>query len=412
MAWNQPGNNGQDNDPWGNNKKPSNSSGRIFDLTKKLFEKGSSGNNQGSSGIKSPMNTSKIILFVIMVLALIWFVSGFYTINQNQRGVITRFGQVQPEIIQPGLNWNPSFIDTVYKVDTQGTHNFNVHGDIITTNEKGENLVFVEMNVQYRISDPIKYLFNVTNVEDSLRQAADSALRTSVGSSNIDAIISDGRSDLENSTKDELISVISHYDMGITIVDLNFQVARPPVEVQDAYADAIRAQNDSEREIKQAKADKVQLVQQAEGRSATILADANAYKVKVELEAIGDVARFEKLLPQYKAAPEITKDRLYIETMEKILAKTQKVIVNDKSGNLLVLPLDQLIKNKKDLLPESKNLSELGSDYNIQLPTTSETIDSSSQNNGVSQNNNGTQTSHPAIDNNSSTNRSRRTMGR
>ncbi|PXZ06957.1 FtsH protease activity modulator HflK [Gilliamella apicola] len=406
MAWNQPGNNGQDNDPWGNNKKPSNSSaGGILDQIKNLLKNGNSGNNQGSADIKLPMNTSKIIMLIVAVLVLIWAGSGFYTINQNQRGVITRFGQVQPEIIQPGLNWNPSFIDKVYKVDTQGTYNFNVQGDIITTSDKGENLVFVEMNVQYRISDPIKYLFNVTNVEDSLRQAADSALRTSIGSSNIDAIISDGRAVLENSTKEELNNVISHYDMGITIVDLNFQVARPPVEVQDAYADAIRAQNDSEREIKQAKADKVQLVQQAEGRSATILADANAYKVKVELEAIGDVARFEKLLPQYKAAPEITKDRLYIETMEKILTKTQKVIVNDKSGNLLVLPLEQLMKNKSEQLPESANFSNLGGDNNINPPTTIlEKVDSTSQNNNEAQNS--------MTDNNSSTNRSRRTMGR
>ena len=406
MAWNQPGNNGQDNDPWGNNKKPSNSSaGGILDQIKNLLKNGNSGNNQGSADIKLPMNTSKIIMLIVAVLVLIWAGSGFYTINQNQRGVITRFGQVQPEIIQPGLNWNPSFIDKVYKVDTQGTYNFNVQGDIITTSDKGENLVFVEMNVQYRISDPIKYLFKVTNVEDSLRQAADSALRTSIGSSNIDAIISDGRAVLENSTKEELNNVISHYDMGITIVDLNFQVARPPVEVQDAYADAIRAQNDSEREIKQAKADKVQLVQQAEGRSATILADANAYKVKVELEAVGDVERFEKLLPQYKAAPEITKDRLYIETMEKILTKTQKVIVNDKSGNLLVLPLEQLMKNKSEQLPESANFSNLGGDNNINLPTTtSENFESTSQNSNEAQNS--------MTDNNSSTNRSRRTMGR
>ena len=406
MAWNQPGNNGQDNDPWGNNKKPSSSSaGGILDQIKNLLKNGNSGNNQGSADIKLPMNTSKIIMLIVAVLVLIWAGSGFYTINQNQRGVITRFGQVQPEIIQPGLNWNPSFIDKVYKVDTQGTYNFNVQGDIITTSDKGENLVFVEMNVQYRISDPIKYLFKVTNVEDSLRQAADSALRTSIGSSNIDAIISDGRAVLENSTKEELNNVISHYDMGITIVDLNFQVARPPVEVQDAYADAIRAQNDSEREIKQAKADKVQLVQQAEGRSATILADANAYKVKVELEAVGDVERFEKLLPQYKAAPEITKDRLYIETMEKILTKTQKVIVNDKSGNLLVLPLEQLMKNKSEQLPESANFSNLGGDNNINLPTTtSENFESTSQNSNEAQNS--------MTDNNSSTNRSRRTMGR
>ncbi|MCX8581792.1 FtsH protease activity modulator HflK [Gilliamella sp. B3482] len=404
MAWNQPGNNGQDNDPWGN--KPSNSSsGGIFDQIKDLLKKGGSSNNRGSSDIN--LSSSKIIMSMILVLALIWGVSGFYTINQNQRGVITRFGQVQPEIIQPGLNWNPAFIDTVYKVDTQGTYNFNVQGDIITTSDNGENLVFVEMNVQYRISDPIKYLFNVTNVEDSLRQAADSALRTSIGSSNIDAIISDGRSVLENSTKEELINVISYYDMGITIVDINFQVARPPVEVQDAYADAIRAQNDSEREIKKATSYKVQLIHQAEGRAATILEDANAYKVQVELEAAGDVARFEKLLPQYKAAPEITKDRLYIETMEKILAKTQKVIVNDKSGNLLVLPLEQLMKNK--LEPESAKLSDLSSDDNINPSTASETVDNASQNKNEAQN---STTDNTTTHNNSSTNRSNRAMGR
>lgn len=373
MAWNQPGNNGQDNDPWGNNnKKPSNLSGGFFDKINDLLKKGNSGNNGGSSANKFPL--SVIIVVILIILLLIWGASGFYTINQSQRGVITRFGQVQPEIIQPGLNWRIPLVDKVYPVDTQGTKNFNVKGFIVTT---GENLVFVEMNVQYRINNPLKYLFNVTNVEDSLRQAADSALRTAVGSSNIDAIISDGRSVLENSTKDELVNVITHYDMGINIVDLNFQVARPPDEVQDAYDDAIRAQGDSEREIKKAEADKVQIVQQAEGRSARILADANAYKVRVELEAAGDVARFEKILPQYKAAPEITKERLYIETMERVLTKTNKVIVNDKSGNIMVLPLEKLFQNKEMTNSNSPTSSSITSDYNFNV--SSEAVKNQSQ---------------------------------
>ncbi|OCG27807.1 HflK protein [Gilliamella sp. wkB108] len=374
MAWNQPGNNGQDNDPWGNNnnKKPSGSSVGLLDKIKNLLKKGNSNNNKGSSGIKLPMNASKIIGIVVVVLIFIWGINGFYTINQSERGVVTRFGQVQSEILQPGLNWRPALIDKVYRVDTQGTKNFDVTGLIVTT---GENLVKVQMNVQYRISNPAKYLFKVTNVDNSLTQAADSALRTVVGSSNIDAIISDGRAVLESSTKDELVRVITNYDMGITIVDLNFQVASPPDQVQDAYADAIRAQSDSEREIKQAEADKVQLVQQAEGRSARILADANAYKVKVELEATGDIARFEQILPQFKAAPEITKERLYIETMEKILAKTNKVVVNDKSGNLMVLPLEQLLKNKGEQASNS-NTSNSESDYNFNLPNSSEMLKS------------------------------------
>lgn len=405
MAWNQPGNNGQDNDPWGsNNKKPSNSTNDILDKIKNLLKKGKLGNNNGgSSNTKLPMNTYKIIVIAFIALIFIWGLSGFYTINQSQRGVITRFGQVQPEIVQPGLNWKPTLIDKVYIVDTQGTRNFNVQGFIVTT---GENLVFVEMNVQYRISNPLKYLFNVTNVEDSLRQAADSALRTAVGSSNIDAIISDGRSILESSTKDELVNVITHYDMGINIVDLNFQVARPPDEVQDAYDDAIRAQGDSEREIKQAEADKVQLVQQAEGKSARILADANAYKVRVELEAAGDVARFEQILPQYKAAPEITKERLYIEMMEKILEKTHKVIVNDKSGNLMVLPLEQLLKNKGEKV--STSTVNQSSDYNFNMPNSSEVMKSTPQTASESQKSTTTSNNSSSTSN---TARTMRTMG-
>lgn len=341
MAWNQPGNNGQDNDPWGSNKKKSTeSSGNIFDKLNQIFKKPSSGRN---SGAKAPLNLSMIAVGAIAVVAVIWGVSGFYTINQSQQGVVTRFGQVQPQIIEAGLNWNPPLIDNVYPVDVKGTRNFNVSGFMVTA---GENLVFVEMNVQYRVINPIKYLFNVTNVDDSLRQAADSALRTEIGSSNMDLILTSGRSELENKTQDELTNIIANYDMGISIVDLNFQSARPPEQVQDAFNDAIKAREDREREINKANADKVQVVQQAEGRSARILAEANAYKVKIELEAAGDVARFEKLLPEYKAAPEITRERLYIETMEKVLSSTSKVLVNEKNGNLLLLPLEQMLKNK------------------------------------------------------------------
>ncbi|MDF7666752.1 FtsH protease activity modulator HflK [Orbaceae bacterium ESL0727] len=389
MAWNQPGNNGQDNDPWNNNKNKkqnTTSSNNIFDKVSDLLKKGSSGNGGNSTNVKLPVSLSMIIGILIVVIAVIWGISGFYTINQSQRGVITRFGQVQQEIIQPGLNWKPSLIDKVYIVDTQGTRNFNVQGFMITA---GENLIFVEMNVQYRVNNPIKYLFNVTNVEDSLRQAADSALRTEVGSSNMDAILTDGRSVLESRTKDELMNVIANYDMGISIVDLNFQSARPPEEVQEAFNDAIKAREDREREINKAEADKVQLVQQAEGRSARILADANAYKVRVELEASGDVARFEQLLPQYKAAPEITKERLYIETMEKILANTNKVIVNDKSGNLMVLPLEQLLRNKvtnKDGAKMGEPYGDSNNDYNMNMlqatPLNRSAINSNSLNNG------------------------------
>ncbi|QIQ20514.1 FtsH protease activity modulator HflK [Zophobihabitans entericus] len=355
MAWNQPGNNGQDNDPWGSNnrKKQTTSNESFFDKLNGMLKKGSSGNNSGG---KKPVSLSLVAAAVAVVIVVVWGVSGFYTINQSERGVVTRFGQVQPQIIEPGLNWNPPLIDKVYPVDIKGTRNFIVSGFIVTA---GENLVFVEMDVQYKVTNPIKYLFNVTDVDNSLRQAADSALRTVIGSSNMDQILTSGRSELETRTKSELTNIIANYDMGIGIEVLNFQSARPPEEVQEAFNDAIKAREDREREINKANADRVQVVQQAEGRAARILAEADAYKVKIELEAQGDVARFEKLLPEYRAAPEILRERLYIETMERVLSSTNKVIVNDKSGNIMLLPLEQMLKNKAGDVSSNNNSTSL-----------------------------------------------------
>ncbi|MWP49779.1 MULTISPECIES: FtsH protease activity modulator HflK [unclassified Gilliamella] len=375
MAWNQPGNNGQDNDPWGNNnKKPTNnSSNGLFDKVKDFFKKSNFGNNRGGSGIKLPMDTTKIILSVVILLVIIWGMSGFYTINQNERGVVTRFGKVQHEIIQPGLNWNLPLIDKVYKVDTQSARNFNLDGFMITT---GDDLGFVEMKVEYSISDPIKYLFNVTNVKDSLQQAADSALRTEFDQSGMNGVFTNGSSVLVNRIKDELTNIISNYDMGISIVDISFQSVSSSKTVQEAFNDVIKAQEDKKQKINDATSKKNKQIEEAKAQSAVTLANANAYKVKVELEAAGDVARFEKILPQYKVAPELTKEYLYIETMERILAKTSKIIVNDKSGSLMVLPVEQLLKNKNEENYKSGTLSNSNSK---DMPNSSEAVKDQSQ---------------------------------
>lgn len=354
MAWNQPGNNGQDNDPWGKNKKKQDSqSSDPFKIFKDFLEKGTKGSN-GSNGSNSQKNNNSIsvqpkwiIVIVILVIIGIWFVNGFHTINQSERGVITRLGKVENALAMPGLNWYPPLIDKVYRVDTQGTRSINVRGYMITA---GENLVYVEMNVQYRISDPKKYLFNVTNVTDSLTQAADSALRSEVGSTNMDSILSDGRSVIEAKTKALLEQTIDTYDMGIRIVDLNFQTASPPGEVQAAYNDAIKAREDKMSEINKADADSVQYKQEAEGKAARIIAEANAYKITLEFEAQGDVERFEQLLPEYQKAPTITKERLYIEMMEKVLSSTRKVIMDEKNNALMMLPLGQGLSNSTKLL--------------------------------------------------------------
>lgn len=350
MAWNQPGNNGQDNDPWKKNKKQSsNPSSDPFKKFKEFLGTGSNGSKkQNNNAMTIQPKWLVIILFIIIVV--LWFLNGFHTINQSERGVVTRLGKVEKMLAMPGLNWYPPLIDKVYRVDTQGTLSINVKGYMITA---GENLVYVEMNVQYRISNPKKYLFSVANVTDSLTQAADSALRSEVGSTNMDAILSDGRAVIEAKTKILLEQTIENYDMGIRIVDLNFQTASPPTEVQASYNDAIKAREDKVSEINKAEADSVQYKQEAEGKAARITAEANAYKITLELEAQGDVERFEQLLPEYQKAPAITKERLYIEMMEKVLSSTRKIIMDEKSNALIISPFNEfnqgsLSSNKLD----------------------------------------------------------------
>ena len=195
------------------------------------------------------------------------------------------------------------------------------------------------------MTDPQRYLFSVTSADDSLRQATDSALRGVIGKYTMDRILTEGRTVIRSDTQRELEETIRPYNMGITLLDVNFQAARPPEEVKAAFDDAIAARENEQQYIREAEAYTNEVQPRANGQAQRILEEARAYKTQTILEAQGEVARFAKILPEYKAAPEITRERLYIETMEKVLSHTRKVLVNDsKGGNLMVLPLDQMLK--------------------------------------------------------------------
>lgn len=361
MAWNQPGNNGQDRDPWGsgNNSNPggNNSGGpnkgrgqqslnldNIFSKLGGLLSKGGGGGNGGNSGNSgAPALGGRVIGIIAGALVVIWAASGFYTIKEGELGVITRFGQVQPEMVGPGLNWKPTFIDSVRPVNTKAVRGLAASGIMLTSDE---NVVRAEMNVQYQVSDPIKYLYRVTNADDSLSQATDSALRSVIGKYTMDRILTQGRTIVRDDTKQELEKTIQVYDMGLKVLDVNFQAARPPEEVKAAFDDVINAREDEQRYIREAEAYANAAQPIANGKAQRLIEDAKAYEARTVLEAEGEVSRFAKLLPEYKAAPDITRERLYIETMEKVLGKTNKVLVDDKSNNLMVLPLDQLMRGK------------------------------------------------------------------
>lgn len=359
MAWNQPGNNGQDRDPWGSsNNQGGNSGGNnnkggrdqgppdlddIFrKLSKKLGELGGSRNSGNGGGTSGSGLGGRVVGIVAVAAVVIWAASGFYTIREAERGVVTRFGKFS-HLVGPGLNWKPTFIDSVRAVNVESVRELATSGVMLTSDE---NVVRVEMNVQYRVTEPERYLFSVTNADDSLRQATDSALRGVIGKYTMDKILTEGRSIVRTDTQRVLEETIRPYNMGLTLLDVNFQAARPPEEVKAAFDDAIAARENEQQYIREAEAYANEVQPRANGQAQRVLEEARAYRARITLEAQGEVARFAKILPEYKAAPEITRERLYIESMERVLGHTRKVLVNDKGNSLMVLPLEQLMRGQ------------------------------------------------------------------
>ncbi|PWI33147.1 FtsH protease activity modulator HflK [Vibrio albus] len=368
MAWNEPGNNnngnnGRDNDPWGNNN---NRGGRdqgppdLDEVFSKLSQKlggrfGKKGGVPSFGGGGSAIGLG----LIVVVLAVVWVFSGFYTIGEAERGVVLRLGKYH-HTVEPGLNWRPRFIDEVTPVNVQRIQQLQASGLMLT---KDENVVNVEMVVQYRVSDPYKYLFRVTNADDSLRQATDSALRAVIGDSLMDSTLTSGRQVIRQSTQVELNNIIDNYDMGLTVVDVTFQDARPPEQVKDAFDDAIAAREDEERYIRESEAYKNEILPKATGRAERLKKEAQGYSERTINEAHGQVAQFEKLLPEYHAAPEVTRDRLYLDTMEEVYSRSSKVLIDSKSsGNLLYLPIDKLAEQSAGAT-QTKRQAKSGAGY-------------------------------------------------
>ncbi|EKQ5902385.1 FtsH protease activity modulator HflK [Vibrio parahaemolyticus] len=397
MAWNEPGNNngnnGRDNDPWGNNNRGGQRPGGrdqgppdLDEVFNKLSQKlGGKFGKKGGGGSSIGGGGGAIGFGVIAIIAIaVWIFAGFYTIGEAERGVVLRLGKYD-RIVDPGLNWRPRFIDEYEAVNVQAIRSLRASGLMLT---KDENVVTVAMDVQYRVADPYKYLYRVTNADDSLRQATDSALRAVIGDSLMDSILTSGRQQIRQSTQETLNQIIDSYDMGLVIVDVNFQSARPPEQVKDAFDDAIAAREDEERFIREAEAYKNEILPKATGRAERLKKEAQGYNERVTNEALGQVAQFEKLLPEYQAAPGVTRDRLYIDAMEEVYTNTSKVLIDsESSGNLLYLPIDKLAGQEGQT--DTKRKSKSSSTYeHIQLEserTQEETSNTQSRSTGTRQ---------------------------
>ena len=339
----------QNENGWGSrdNKNQEQSPPDIEEVFNNLLKKLGGGNKKGDSNNTSPnvpsFNLGKILPIAAVIGGIIWGASGFYTIKEAERGVTLRFGEFH-SIVQPGLNWKPTFIDKVIPVNVEQVRELKTQGAMLT---KDENMVKVEMTVQYRVQNPEKYLFSVSNADNSLGQATDSALRYVIGHMTMNDVLTTGRAVVREDTWKALNDIIKPYDMGLEVIDVNFQSARPPEEVKDAFDDAIKAQEDEQRYIREAEAYAREKEPIARGDAQRIVEEATAYKDRVVLDAQGEVERLQRLLPEFKAAPDLLKERLYIQTMEKVMANTPKVMLDGNNGNnLTVLPLEQIMGKK------------------------------------------------------------------
>lgn len=347
MAWNEPG--GNNNDPWGNKKNESGPPDldEVFrNLQKKLegmFGGGKQGNSGRGGGMNFPGKLGSIgLIAAAVVLGGLWLLSGIYIIQPAERGVILQFGQYA-HTTQPGPHWHiPWPVQTLERVNVDQNRSVELKSQEILT--KDENIVEIDLAVQYNIKDAPDYLFNVVEADTTLRQAAESALRETVGQTIMDLVITEGRDIIADDTKTQIQDILDGYNAGMQVNSVNLESAQPPEQVQAAFSDAIKAREDQERFINESEAYKNGLLPQARGDAVIALEEARAYKAQVVNAAQGEANRFESLLTEYEKAPEVTRERLYIESLEAVLSNSSKVMIDVEGGNnLMYLPLDKLM---------------------------------------------------------------------
>lgn len=380
MAWND--NNNQK--PWGdNNQMPPDLDGVIKEFKDKFNSLFGAGNSTSSSDVpKAPQGSLK---FVVIIGVLVWMLSGIYIIDPAEKGVVLRFGAFQEETSQ-GPHWHLPFpIESVSRVNVaqirtaeigyrnavQGSRNFggNVSSESLMLT-KDENMIDAKFAVQYKINDVQAYLFNVASPDTTLRQVSESAIRQVVGQNTMDYILTEGRVSIADDIKDKSQELLDLYQTGLQITTVNMQDAQPPEQVQAAFSDAVKAREDKQRLINEAQTYANDILPKSRGLAARLLEESKAYKSEVTSKSEGEASRFKQILAEYEKAPSVTKERLYLETMESVLASTSKVVVDSKANSMMYLPIDKLINNKRtNIQPTSQATQE-----QVEAPTGSNNI--------------------------------------
>jgi len=343
MAWNEPDD--RRKDPWKdkNDDRPPDLD-EAFRKLRNILSGGagggkSSGGGGGNSGAR--IFSPKVLLAAVAAVLGIYFATGFYQLDQQERGVVMRFGAVLEELQMPGLRWNWPIIDNVTKVNVTRIENVTNQSLMLT---EDENIVDIRMSVQYLVAKPKDFVIEVRDPRQSLAHAAESAMRHVVGSSSMDNVLTEGREQVAIEVQQRLQRYLDLYSTGILVVKVNIDNSQPPAQVADAFDDVQKAQEDNQRLINEANAYKESIVPEARGEAQKQIEEAKAYREQVIARADGEAQRFSQLLAEYHKAKDITRDRLYLEAVESVLSGSTKILIDlDSSNNLLYLPLDRLV---------------------------------------------------------------------
>jgi membrane protease subunit HflK len=312
----------------------------LLKRLKARFGGGRGGRGAGAPG--APGLPKGAIGLGIAALLVLWFITGFYVVDEQERGVVLRFGAYE-RTTSPGWGWRaPWPIERLEVVNVTQVRQVNDRQSMLT---KDENIVDVELTVQYRVSSAEEYLFNVADPDMTLKQATKSAVRETVGRSEMDFILTEGREEIADSTKRLLQERLDAYKTGLIVSEVNLQQAQPPEAVQAAFADAIKAREDQQRLKNEAEAYANERLPKARGTAARQIQEATGYRDQTIARAEGDASRFSQLISEYRKAPAVTRDRLYLDSMNDVMTGSSKILLDVKQGNpMFYLPIDQLLK--------------------------------------------------------------------
>ena len=347
MAWNEPGNGGRD--PWGNRQDDGppdldEAFKKLQDNLGKMF----GGGGQSSGGQRSGGNpVSKSLLGLALAgAAIVYGMMGVYTLDEQERGVVLRLGTATDSILMPGLSWQPPLIDKVIIHNVSRVRSHPQQSEMLT---EDENIVKVKLTVQYVIDDVKAFALNVKSPEQSLYQSTESAVRHVVGSTEMDRVLTEGRAIMGTEIKDRIQDYMNDYGTGIAVTQVNIDETAPPDAVREAFDEVIRAREDEVRVRNEANAYANKVIPEARGEAQRYLEEAEAYRRQVVAEARGESERFSKLLVEYQAAPEVTRERMYIDTLESVMSQSSKVMIDVEGGNnMMYLPLDRMVQRQND----------------------------------------------------------------